>query len=142
MNLQCRADTTATYTLVDPQLVEVQNRCTTVTGRISGVDGKARVTDTGTDASLRVAFDNIPFQNIDGPTNYRVTWMSKDNNLAVVGSPNRSNGYVLSRTKRISDQKWALLTRVIASRGWNTCQFLTTPVTGGYEAVTPLCLKN
>lgn len=141
-NLQCQRDTTATYTLLDPQLVGVKNRCTTFTGRRSGVDGAARVTDPATGASLRVAFDNIPFQNIDGPTNYRVTWMSENKDVAIIGSPNRSNGYVLSRSRALSGDSWATVKKIITDRGWNTCQFVTTPVTGGYGAVTPLCLKK
>ncbi|MBI8990425.1 lipocalin family protein [Corynebacterium meridianum] len=136
---QCARDTAARYTLTGQDTVRVVNSCTDWFGNPSGIDGQARVTDPETQASLRVWFNGVPFQNPDGPTNYRVTWMSHDGQTVLVGSPDRATGFVLSRDVALPGEKWSEVRDVIADRGYNPCTFLTSPVTGGREGYQPLC---
>ena len=138
-NAQCARDTRATYTLVGDGLVEVVNTCTDWFGNRSGIRGSARVTDPATDASLRVAFEGVPFQDPDGPTNYRVTWMSDDGETVIVGNPNRSAGFILSRRDDLTLARWREISAVVGDRGYNPCMFITSPVTGGVEGYRPLC---
>ncbi|MBI9001136.1 lipocalin family protein [Corynebacterium sp. CCM 8864] len=138
-SLQCARDTTAQYTLTGKDTVRVVNSCTDWFGNASGIDGQARVTDPETQASLRVWFNGVPFQNPDGPTNYRVTWMSDDGRTVLVGSPNRASGFVLSREVALPMEKWSEVRDVVEDRGYNPCTFLTSPVTGGREGYQPLC---
>ena len=139
--IQCARDTTATYTHESDDTVGVTNRCTNWFGQPTGITGHAQIKDTETKASLRVWFDGIPFQTPDGPSNYRVTWMSEDKRTAIVGSPGRASGFVLSRTPAMSPERWQTVTTVIADRGWNPCYFVTTPVAGGEERIIPLCMR-
>ena len=138
-SLQCARDTAAQYTLTGPDTVRVVNTCVDWFGNPSGIDGQARVTDPATQASLRVWFNGVPFQNPDGPTNYRVTWMADDGSTVIVGNPGRTAGFVLSRRVALSPGEWTQVRDVVAARGYNPCTFITSPVTGGREGYQPLC---
>ncbi|MGD7003128.1 lipocalin family protein [Corynebacterium halotolerans] len=140
-NLQCARDTTAEYAVVDGQTISVRNNCTTAWGSESGIAGTATVTDTDTNASLRVTFPGVPGQDPSAPPNYRVTYLAEDYSLAIVGDPARTSGFVLSRTPQLSEQQWQTVSQTVADRGWWPCAFITSPTTGGYPAATPLCLR-
>lgn len=142
-SLQCAYDTTANYTAIDDRSVRVKNRCRTWWGNSSGVDGKARVLDPDQPAALRVSFDNIPFgSSEEGPANYIVTYIADDYSWALVGSPNRRSGFVLSRSPKVSASRWRKIKSVIAERGYWDCAFLTSPTRKGYRWITPLCAFN
>lgn len=138
-SLQCARDTRATYEQVSESTIRVINTCTDWFGNPSGIEGTARVTDPGTKASLRVAFKGVPFQNPDGPANYRVTWISADGETVIVGNPERTAGFVLSRKADLMESEWRQVRDTVAERGYNPCTFITSPVTGGVEGYRPLC---
>jgi len=137
-SLQCAHNTTAEYGVIDDSTISVRNSCGTLFGGRSGIEGTATVRS---DASLRVNFPGVPFQNPDGPVNYRVTHLEEDYSLAVVGDPNRLSGFVLSRTPDLSPEQWSRVRGIVESRGWNSCLFLTVPMDGGRGDVTPLCTQ-
>ncbi|WP_342320187.1 lipocalin family protein [Corynebacterium mayonis] len=134
--LQCVRDTTAEYAVINPTTISVVNSCGSVNGGRSQIEGTATVRS---DASLRVNFPGVPFQDPNGPTNYRVTYLANDYSLAVVGSPNRLSGFVLSRTPNLSAQQWSQIRSVVENRGWWSCAFLTQPMAGGRQDYAPLC---
>lgn len=135
-NLQCASNTTATYAIESPETISVVNSCKDWLGNPSQVTGHAKVQNKDTNASLRVWFDGIPFQNPDGPTNYRVTYY--DGSIAIVGSPERASGFVLSRTPALSAEQWSLVSRTISQRGWQPWMFLTAPTDGGVDSIKPV----
>lgn len=137
--LQCASDTTATYGVLSPTSVSVDNSCRTAWGAASGINGKAEVVDPSDPASLHVAFDGVPFQGDGSTTNYRVTYLADDYSLAIVGDPARTSGFVLSRTPALSPDAWDLVERTVADRGWWPCAFFTTPQAGGRGDAVPLC---
>lgn len=139
-NLQCTANTTAEYEVSDPATIAVRNSCDTPFGARSEISGQARVQNPDTNASLRVTFPGVPGQDPEGPTNYRITYLAEDYSLAIVGSPERTSGFVLSRTPDLSPERWAEVRDVISDRGWTDCAFLTSPQRGGVSAMVPLCL--
>lgn len=142
-SLQCAYDTTAYYTPLEEGRVGVENRCRTWWGGRSGVNGEAVVLDPEQPAALRVSFENIPFgQSEEGPANYIVSYIAPDYSWALVGSPNRSSGFVLSRTPKVSASRWRKIKSVIAERGYWDCAFLTSPTRRGYRKVKPLCAFN
>lgn len=134
--LQCAYDTTADYGVIDDTTISVNNSCGTVFGGRSSIEGTATVRSH---ASLRVNFPGVPFQDPEGATNYRVTYLAEDYSLAIVGDPSRFSGFVLSRTPELSAETWSQVRSIIESRGWNSCTFLTVPAAGGRGDVTPLC---
>lgn len=139
-SLQCGSNTTADYGVIDANTISVKNSCTTWLNNTSSIDGKARIKDTQTNASLTVAFDGVPVQNLDGPVNYRVTYLASDYSLAIVGDPQRLSGFVLSRTPNLSSEEWELVKRTVTDRGYWDCTFFTTPQAGGRSDTLPLCL--
>lgn len=138
--LQCTNDTKAEYALTDSGAVSVRNSCGSAISSDSVIEGEAKVRDADTNASLRVNFPGVPFQDENGPVNYRITYLAEDYSLAIVGDPTRSSGFVLSREPSLDAGEWAEVRDVIESRGWWSCAFLTVPAAGGMNAATPLCL--
>lgn len=136
--LMCSHDTTAQYTVLNQDSLGVVNSCGTIAGN-SRIDG---VATTRGDATLRVDFSGIPFQSPTKPDNYRVTYLADDYSLAIVGSPNRTAGFVLSRTPSLSPAQWELVRTTIEDRGWWSCAFISTPMAGGRGDATPLCVKR
>lgn len=140
-NIQCVANTTAEYEVTNPTTLSVRNSCDRAFGGRSSIDGEARVTNEETNASLRVAFSGVPGQDPNGPTNYRITYLADDYSLAIVGSPDRSSGFVLSRTPDLPADRWDDVSEIITERGWTDCAFLSSPTTDGQGGMTPLCLR-
>ncbi|MFP7365302.1 lipocalin family protein [Corynebacterium callunae] len=136
-SLQCTNNTTAEYGVIDAQTISVRNSCGTPFGQNSVIEGSATVRS---DASLRVSFSGIPFQDPNGPVNYRITYLASDYSLAIVGDPQRRSGFVLSRTPALSAQQWQEVRATVSARGWWDCAFFTSPVNGGRGDATPLCL--
>lgn len=136
--LQCVRDTTAEYGIIDATTVSVRNTCGTPLGQKSSIEGTATPLS---DASLRVTFPGVPFQDPNGPANYRVTYLADDYSLAIVGDPNRLSGFVLSRTPGLTPEQWGQVRGVVESRGWWSCAFLTVPTAGGREDIAPLCTQ-
>ena len=138
--LQCTNDTRAEYAVTAPGTVSVRNSCGSAISSDSVIEGEAKVRDTDTNASLRVNFPMVPFQDEAGPVNYRITYLADDYSLAIVGDPTRSSGFVLSREPALDAGQWATVRDVIEDRGWWSCAFLTVPMAGGRGDATPLCL--
>ncbi len=134
-SLQCSHDTTADYGVIDDSTISVTNSCGTPFGP-SVINGKASVRS---DASLKVTFGGVPFQTEGGEPNYRVTYLEEDYSLAVIGSPNRMSGFVLSRTPDLSTADWSKVRNITEDRGWWSCAFVTVPAAGGKSGAAPLC---
>ena len=142
--LQCTNDTRAEYELNDEgTALSVRNSCGSQISSDSVIEGTATIRDTETNASLRVNFPGVPFQEEDGPVNYRVTHLEEKDGeyeLAIVGDPQRRSGFVLSRTQNLSAEQWQRVEQTVSDRGWWSCSFLTVPMAEGRKDVTPLCL--
>ncbi|ANE03313.1 lipocalin family protein [Corynebacterium crudilactis] len=135
-SLQCSHDTTAEYGMIDSSTISVTNSCGTLFGP-SVIEGSAKVVSN---ASLKVSFPGVPFQSEDNQANYRVTYIEDDYSLAIVGSPSRSSGFILSRTPTLSSEQWSHIRNITENRGWWPCAFITVPATGGLNTATPLCI--
>ncbi|MFI1235006.1 lipocalin family protein [Nocardia salmonicida] len=141
-NLNCARDTTATYTLDPVGDVGVFNRCHTWTGGVDEIRGTATVNDPATNAQLHVSFPGVPGQDgRRGDTNYIVTALGPDYSWALVTSPSRLSGFVLSRTPALDDATWQQIDEAIRVAGQDPCIYLTSPTTGGREGVAPLCAR-
>ncbi|MFC9872831.1 lipocalin family protein [Nocardia salmonicida] len=141
-NLNCARDTTATYTLDPAGNVGVFNRCGTWTGGVDEIRGTATVNDPVTNAQLHVSFPGVPGQDgLRGDTNYIVTALGPDYSWALVTSPSRLSGFVLSRTPALDDATWQQIDEAIRIAGQDPCIYLTSPTTGGREGVAPLCAR-
>ncbi|WP_295646479.1 lipocalin family protein [uncultured Corynebacterium sp.] len=137
--LQCFKNTTAEYGVKDSTTISVKNSCETIFNNRSSIEGQAKIKDTKTNASLTVAFNGVPFQNPNGPVNYRINYLAKDYSLAIVGDPARRSGFVLSRTPQLTAEQWKTVKAQTTAAGWWNCAFLTTPQKGGLQTIKPVC---
>lgn len=139
-NLVCARDTTANYSLRSDGDVRVRNSCTTWAGTPNRIVGSASVVDKKTNAQLRVRFPGVPeWGGPGGPPNYVIVGLGPDYSWSVVTNPERTSGFVLSRTPALPRGEWAAVRTVIAKAGLSDCLFLTSPTTGGMEQTAPLC---
>lgn len=139
-NLVCARDTRAEYTLDAQGDVAVHNSCTTWSGGPNDIRGTATIADPATRAQLHVSFPGVPTQDARyGPANYVVTALGADYSWALVTDPGRVSGFVLSRTPALEPAEWRRIRAAIAAAGEDACWYLTSPTSGGIEAITPLC---
>ncbi|MGL5859375.1 MAG: lipocalin family protein [Angustibacter sp.] len=136
---QCVRDTRATYTPLPDGLVKVENSCVQADGSTSAIEGRARVAGPGP-ARLEVTFVQFAGQWIfaaSGP--YWVIGLDRDYQWAVVGSPDRASGFVLSRTSTLSPRQINAVLGTVLRNGYDPCAFQITATTGGIEQNLPLC---
>lgn len=137
---QCVSNTKATYTLKDDGSVGVLNTCTTWIGSTSRAEGFATVENPSNNAELKVRFPFAEdFSGVPDKANYIITYLADDYSLAIVGSPDRKQGWVLSRDANISEDKWLDVKSLVEDRGYDSCKFLISPVDGGRWFPSPLC---
>ncbi|MFD6396896.1 lipocalin family protein [Nocardia sp. NPDC060249] len=141
-NLNCARDTSANYSLDARGDIAVHNRCHTWSGGVDEIRGTAIVNDPVTNAQLHVSFPGVIGQDgREGPTNYLVTALGPDYSWALVTSPSRLSGFVLSRTPALDESTWQRIDEAIRIAGQDPCVYLTSPTTGGREGVLPLCAR-
>jgi apolipoprotein D and lipocalin family protein len=138
---QCVRDTRAEYTPLPDGLVKVINTCTLADGSVNTIEGRARVVGPDSNAQLEVTFaqanGQFLFQAagaywVIGLDQHKYSW-------AVVGNPERTSGFVLSRTPNLDARQIAGIVRAVVRNGYDPCSFMITATTGGLEANRPLC---
>jgi apolipoprotein D and lipocalin family protein len=116
---QCKKNVTATYTLMDNGYVEVINACTREDGQEEGVRGLAKVMDTQNNAKLGVSFFNIlGWRPIWG--DYWVLGLGPDYSFTVVGDRKRKYGWILSRTKQLSEEQLQDALNIFDKNGYDS----------------------
>lgn len=135
----CERDITADYEILPDGLVEVINTCTTG-GVPIPIEGRARVVDSATNAKLQVTFaqQNGEFFFVPGG-DYWVIGLDKNYRWAIVGDPDRSSGFILSRTPTLQPLDLVRIVLALARSGYDPCRFELTPTTGGLEATGSIC---
>jgi len=138
--LQCRKDVTAEYTLVRDGVVGVRNECRTWLGRTSSVTGEAKVLNAPDSSELNVSFLKIKDRYLHfGGANYVVVGLGAEYDWAVVGDPDRSSGFVLSRTPSLSDAQLDAARDALVGAGYDPCDLRLTPQSDGQRTRAPLC---
>ena len=112
-------DTTATYSLSTDGNISVLNECER-NGKVKQIKGKAKVVDKNTGAKLKVTFF-WPFYG-----DYWIVGLGKDYEYAVVGTPNRKNLWILSRTPQMDDQLFSQIIESVKSQGFNLDNLIKT----------------
>ena len=137
---KCVRDTRATYTAAEPPLIRVENVCTRSDGGREMVEGRARRVDADVPAKLEVTFFELFGEYrfwVSG--GYWVIALDPNYQWAVVGHPSRRLGWVLARERRLSPVALAEVIGRIKSQGYDACEFVMTPQTGGLSVRRPLC---
>jgi len=113
---------TARYSLRADGDIDVVNACRkdTLDGRERSVRGKAWIVDRTTNAKLKVRFF-WPFAGA-----YWIIELDKDYRWAVVGHPDRTYYWILSRTPQIDPGVYEELLRRAAAKGYDTSKIKRT----------------
>lgn len=137
----CVKDVSANYKLFSDGAVNVTNRCKGPFESNIVSKGKARILDKTTNAQLQVSFVNAFGQWFypDAKPNYVVAGIGADYDWAVVADPDRSSGFVLSRTATLTADQKAQALAVLEANGYDACKLKTTRQTGGITTVKPFC---
>jgi apolipoprotein D and lipocalin family protein len=121
----CTKNTTATYKLRDDGKIDVVNKCVEDNGDVNTAEGVARVVDTRTNAKLEVSFVSIfGFHLFWG--DYWIIGLDRDYRYAVVGTPTRKYGWILSRAKKLTDAEKEKIFSILKKQGYDTGKFVFT----------------
>ncbi|MCK0117783.1 apolipoprotein D and lipocalin family protein [Isoptericola sp. CG 20/1183] len=138
--LQCRRDVTAEYTLVREGVVGVRNECRTWFGRTSSVTGEAKVLNSPDNSELNVSFLRLGGRYVHlGGANYVVTGLGADYDWAVVGDPDRTSGFILSRTPDLTEAQLDQARTAVTDAGYDPCEFRLTVQSDGQSERGRLC---
>jgi len=118
---------TAEYKLRPDGDITVVNTCRqgSLDGKVRTVRGKAWVVDKKTNAKLRVRF----FWPFSGA--YWIIGLDADYRWAIVGHPDRTYLWILSREPQMDDALYKELLRLIADKGYHLAKIKRTLQPGG-----------
>ena len=122
---KCARNTTATYKLRSDGNIDVINRCVEADGSVNEAKGIAKVVDTTSNAKLEVSFVSILGINLFWG-DYWIIGLDKDYTYAVVGTPSRKYGWILSRTPQLSSEKMEEVFSILKKQGYNPKDFEMT----------------
>ena len=122
---QCASGTTAEYTLREDGRIIVVNRCVMEDGDMDEAEGLGKVEDVS-NAKIKVSFVSFlgwrPFWG-----DYWVIGLDEDYQWAIVGTPTRKYGWVLSRTPTLHEDSMEDIFKIIESNGYQRETFETSP---------------
>lgn len=123
----CAGDVTATYVQRPDGRIDVTNRCRESSGRLREAAGVARRVDGEPSSVLKVRFapailSFLPMVWGD----YQVLALGQDYDYAMVGAPDRSYLWVLSRTPTIDPQVFRRLVADAESQGFEVSALVET----------------
>lgn len=118
----CAYGTTAEYKLLEDGRIEVINKCYEKDGEADIADGIAEVVDTKTNAKLEVSFVSFfgirPFWG-----DYWIIGLDENYQWAVVGTPSRKYGWILSRTPVLPKETMQHLFALLKDQHYNPDDF-------------------
>lgn len=133
--IQCWKNVKARYDVQTDGTIGVRNTCRTIVGSTSTVTGRARSENPPANSALTVSFLRLGDRWIylNGP-NYVIIGLDPEYRWAVVGDPDRSSGFVLSREPALDAGQLAAAKAVLTANGYDLCDFRTTRQDGGARA--------
>jgi apolipoprotein D and lipocalin family protein len=133
-------DITATYSLDPDGSIKVDNRCIDEDGKPDQAIGQAFLTDAG-NARLKVSFLPqylrwLPFTKGD----YWVMRISPDYTVALVGTPDRANLWLLSRTPQLPSEVREDYLSSARAEGFDLIALITPLQSGNIVSDTSIAL--
>jgi len=119
---QCAYGTKAEYKIDDDGDIIVTNSCYEKEGNLDVADGLAKVVDKKNNSKLEVSFVSFlcirPFWG-----DYWIIGLEENYQWAVVGTPNRKYGWILSRTSSLPDDTMKIIFSLLKSQNYNPADF-------------------
>jgi len=121
----CVYGTTAEYKIDEDGDIAVINSCYETDGELDVAEGLAKVVDKKTKSKLEVSFVSFlgirPFWG-----DYWIIGLDKDYQWAIVGTPSRKYGWILSRTSSLPDDVLQEIYSILKSKNYNPDDFELT----------------
>lgn len=118
----CAYGTTAEYKIQNDGSIEVINKCYDENGELDIADGVANIVDKKTNAKLEVSFVSFlgirPFWG-----DYWIIELDENYQWAVIGTPSRKYGWILSRTPSLPDDTMQKIFALLKSQHYNPDDF-------------------
>ncbi|NNE65177.1 MAG: lipocalin family protein [Pyrinomonadaceae bacterium] len=126
---KCVGNTTATYTIKKPGIVEVLNECLKENGKMNRAKGKAKVVDNETNAKLKVRFAPAWLSWLPAVWgDYWIIDLEQENySYAVIGDPSRKYLWILSRTPELDEETYTKIIETIDQNGFESDKLIKTP---------------
>ena len=122
----CVKNTKAIYTLRDDGRMAVHNECVRDNGTTKSSYGLAKSVSVPDNSKLKVSFFGIlGFHLFWG--DYWIIDLDRDYRYAVVGEPDRSHAWVLSRTPQMPQMLESRALSALEREGFNTADLIYTP---------------
>lgn len=118
----CKSRTTAFYKLREDGNIDVINSCYDEEGELDKAEGLAKVVDTVSNAKLEVSFVSILGIHLFWG-DYWIIGLDKDYQYAVVGTPNRKYGWILSRIPKLSENTLKEIFEILKNQGYSQKDF-------------------
>lgn len=125
---QCVCCTSAEYGLREDGRIRVVNRCRKENGKPDEAKGVAKIVPGSRNARLKVSFVSFlgirPFWG-----DYWIIGLDPDYRWAVVGTPDREYGWVLSRTPTLDGESMDRVREILDRNGYDWGDFVMSPPT-------------
>lgn len=119
---QCVKGTTAKYVIKEDGEISVINSCFEEDGELDKTEGVARVVDKKSNAKLEVSFFSIlGWRPVWG--DYWVIGLGENYDWAIVGTPSRKYGWILSRTPQLSKEIMNKINQILVDQGYDPKKF-------------------
>jgi apolipoprotein D and lipocalin family protein len=119
---QCVKNTTAKYTLTEDGEISVTNSCIDKDGELDDAKGVVRIVDKKSNSKLEVSFVSFlgwrPFWG-----DYWIIGLDENYQWAIIGTPNRKYGWVLSRTPQLNQETMDMIFQILKDQGYNKKDF-------------------
>lgn len=126
----CVSDTTADYALREDGLVSVMNRCVGESGEIDEAEGVARPADPTATGKLEVSFVSV-FGKYFFWGDYWIIGLGTDYHYALVATPTRRWGWILSRDPQPPRQLIEGWLQQFRNQGYDPNAFVLTVQSSG-----------
>jgi apolipoprotein D and lipocalin family protein len=118
----CTKNTTAEYTIREDGKIAVVNTCVESDGNKKMAEGVAKVADKISNAKLEVSFVKILGLNLFWG-DYWIIGLGDNYEYAIVGTPNRKYGWILSRTPKLSQDKLDQINEILRQKEYDPKKF-------------------
>lgn len=119
---QCVKGTTAQYKLLPDGNIEVLNSCITKDGEKDVAEGLARIVDKNSNSKLEVSFVSIFGLRLFWG-DYWIIDIGDNYDYAVVATPSRKYGWILSRTPTLEKEKLEQAFLALKTAGYDISKF-------------------
>lgn len=136
---KCVGNVTAEYKILPGGLVEVINSCELASGEKNVAEGRAKVTNPEQNSKLKVTFVKLVKWIFAFGGDYWIIDLEENYNYVVIGHPERTFGWILSRTPTLPDETLRGIQSRLEEQGYNSCDFMTTKQVGGFDQKVSLC---